>query len=135
MKRNKLLNLRKLIVETSATLDDTEALTGVELFRPWSAGINVIAGERLRYGTDLYRVEQDHTTQADWTPDITPALYTKVAEPGEIPVWRQPTGAQDAYMTGDKVWYPERDTTVYESLIDNNVYSPEAYPAGWKVVE
>lgn len=135
MKKSKLLNLRKLIVETSATLDDTEALTGVELFRPWSAGITVTAGERLRYGTDLYRVEQDHTTQADWTPDITPALYTKVAEPGEIPVWRQPTGAQDAYMTGDKVWFPERDTTVYESLIDNNVYSPEAYPAGWEVVE
>lgn len=135
MKKSKLLNLRKLIVETSATLDDTEALTGVELFKPWAAGITVTAGERLRYGADLYRVEQDHTTQADWTPDITPALYTKVAEPGEIPVWRQPTGAQDAYMTGDKVWYPERDTTVYESLIDNNVYSPEAYPAGWEVVE
>lgn len=135
MKKSKLLNLRKLIVETSATLDDTEALTGVELFRPWSAGISVTKGERLRYGTDLYRVEQDHTTQADWTPDITPALYTKVAEPGEIPVWRQPTGAQDAYMTGDKVWFPEKDTTVYESLIDNNVYSPEAYPAGWEVVE
>lgn len=135
MKKSKLLNLRKLIVETSATLDDTEALTGVELFKPWAAGITVTTGERLRFGTDLYRVEQDHTTQADWTPDITPALYTKVAEPGEIPVWRQPTGAQDAYMTGDKVWYPEKDTTVYESLIDNNVYSPEAYPAGWRVVE
>lgn len=135
MKKSKLLNLRKLIVETSATLDDTEALTGVELFRPWSAGITVTAGERLRYGSDLYRVEQDHTTQSDWTPDITPALYTKVAEPGEIPVWKQPTGAQDAYMTGDKVWFPEKDTTVYESLIDNNVYSPEAYPAGWEVVE
>lgn len=135
MKKSKLLNLRKLIVETSATLDDTEALTGVELFRPWAVGITVTKGERLRFGSDLYRVEQDHTTQADWTPDITPALYTKVAEPGEIPVWRQPTGAQDAYMTGDKVWFPERDTTVYESMIDNNVYSPEAYPAGWKVVE
>jgi len=124
MKKSKLLNLRKLIVETSATLDDTEALTGVELFRPWSAGITVTAGERLRYGTDLYRVEQSHTTQAEWTPDITPALYTKVAEPGEIPVWRQPTGAQDSYMRGDLVYYPNKGDDIYESLIDNNVWEP-----------
>jgi len=133
MKKAKLLNLRKLIVETSATLDDTEALTGVELFRPWTVGIEVTVGERLRYGTDLYRVEQSHTTQAEWTPDITPALYTKVAEPGEIPVWRQPTGAQDAYMMGDKVWYPEKDTTVYVSIVDNNTWVPNVY--GWEVVE
>ena len=134
MKRSKLLNLRRLIVEASATLDDTEAVTGVELFKPWAVGVDVVRGERLRYGTDLYRVEQDHTTQAGWTPNITPALYTKVAGPGEIPVWRQPTGAQDAYQTWDKVWYPDKDTSVYESLIDNNVYSPEAYPAGWRAL-
>ena len=134
MKRSKVLSLRSLIEKASASLSDEDAINGVELFKQWAVGIEVTVGERLRYGADLYRVEQSHTTQEGWTPDVTPALYTKVAEPGEIPVWRQPTGAQDAYMTGDKVWYPEKDTTVYESLIDNNVYSPEAYPGGWVVV-
>lgn len=51
----------------------------------------------------------------------------------EIPVWVQPTGAHDAYQTGDKVHYPTIDGPVYESLIDGNVWSPEAYPAGWKL--
>ena len=69
---------------------------------------------------------------AGWSPPNVPALWTEVAQPGEIPVWKQPTGAQDAYNKGDRVWFPGRNTTVYESLIDANVYSPEAYPAGWK---
>ena len=131
MKRNKLLNLRKLIVETSATLDDTEALTGVELFKPWAVGINVVRGERLRYGEDLYRVEQDHTTQANWPPATTPALYTKVAAPGQILPWKRPTGAQDSYMTGDKVYYPDVGDPIYQSNHDYNTYSPEEYPQWW----
>lgn len=122
-----------MIEKAAVSLSDTDALEAVELFKPWAAGIEVTAGERLRYGSDLYRVEQSHTTQAEWTPDTTPALYTKVAKPGEIPVWRQPTGAQDAYMIGDKVHYPDENGPVYESMVDNNVWSPADY--GWEVVE
>lgn len=117
-----------------AKLDDETALDVLTLFPLWQSGKAYAVDERIRFGDKLYRCVQAHTSQADWTPDKTPALWTEVAKPGEIPVWRQPTGAQDAYMKGDRVWYPERDTTVYESLIDNNVYSPEAYPAGWKQI-
>ncbi len=132
MKRSKLLALRALIEKASASLPDEDALEAVELFPAWQMDTLYERGIRLRYAGKLYRVEQTHTSQADWLPDITPAIYTEVAKPGEIPVWRQPSGAQDAYNKGDKVWFPEKDTTVYESLIDANVYSPEAYPAGWK---
>ena len=38
-------------------------------------------------------------------------------------------------MKGDKVHYPDKGGPVYESTIDNNVFSPEAYPAGWQLVE
>ena len=44
----------------------------------------------------------------------------------------QPTGAHDAYQKGNKVRF---NGVIYESLIDGNVWSPEVYPAGWKVVE
>lgn len=124
--------LRPYIVKAAVSLPDEEAVEAVELFPAWAAGTAYEQGRRIRYGDKLYRCVQAHTAQTDWTPDQTPALWTEVAKPGEIPVWRQPTGAQDAYNKGDKVWFPERDTTVYESLIDANVYSPEAYPAGWK---
>lgn len=130
--RAKALKIRAMIEKASASLPDEDALEAVELFPLWQADIAYTAGIRVRYGDKLYRCEQAHTSQADWTPDQTPALWTEVAKPGEIPVWRQPTGAQDAYMTGDKVWYPERDTDVWISTVDNNTWQPGVY--GWDKV-
>ena len=134
MKREHAYKLREMMHKAAVSLGDKDALEAVELFPAWVADTAYAADDRIRYGEKLYRCVQSHTSQADWTPDVTPALWTEVAKPGEIPVWKQPTGAQDAYNKGDKVWYPEKNTTVYESLIDANVYSPEAYPAGWMEV-
>ena len=134
MTRNELLKIRHMIEKASASLPDADALETPELFPTWTVGISVMARDRYRYDGKLYRCNQAHITQEDWTPDITPALWTDVAEPGTIPVWRQPTGAQDAYNTGDRVWFPEEFTNVYESLIDANVWSPTDYPQGWSLV-
>lgn len=134
MKREHAYKLREMMHKAAVSLADEDALEAVELFPAWAADKAYATDERIRYGEKLYRCVQAHTSQADWTPDATPALWTEVAKPGEIPVWKQPTGAQDAYNKGDRVWYPAKDTTVYESLIDANVYSPEAYPAGWMEV-
>ena len=51
-------------------------------------------------------------------------------EPEEWPEWVQPTGAHDAYGVGDKVTYNGKH---YVSKIAGNVWSPDAYPAGWEV--
>ena len=134
MTREKAMTLRALLVKASASLSDEDALEAVELFAVWTSGTEYAVDQRVRHGDKLYRCVQGHTSQEGWEPPNVPALWTEVAKPGEIPVWKQPTGAQDAYNKGDKVWYPEKNTTVYESLIDANVYSPEAYPAGWMEV-
>lgn len=126
--------LRAKIEQASALLDDSDALDAIELFPAWTAGVTYAVDVRVRYNDKLYRVVQAHTSQSDWTPDVVPALFTEVALPGEIPVWVQPTGAQDAYQTGDQVYYPDANGNIYESLIDNNIWSPEAYPAGWQLV-
>lgn len=132
MKRSKLLQLRAMIEKAAASLPDEDALEAVELFPAWEAGTEYAAQNRVRYEGKLYRCEQAHTSQEGWEPPNVPALWTEVAEPGEIPVWRQPTGAQDAYNKGDKVWYPERDTTVYVSTLDANIWEPTVY--GWEAV-
>lgn len=125
--------LRPLIEKAAVSLPDEDALEAVELFPVWQTDTAYTAGIRVRYGDKLYKCVQAHTSQAAWTPDVTPALWTEVAEPGEIPVWKQPTGAQDSYMTGDKVHYPTKDDAVYESTMDYNVYEPTVY--GWRLVE
>lgn len=132
MKRSHALKLRAMIEKASVSLDDTDALEAVELFPVWQTDTAYTAGIRVRYGDKLYRCEQSHTSQADWTPPSVPALWTEVAKPGEIPVWKQPTGAQDAYMSGDRVWFPERDTDVWISTVDNNTWQPGVY--GWDKV-
>lgn len=134
--------LRPYIVKASESLSDEDALEAVELFPAWAEGTAYAADQRVRFGGSsgtptptLYKCVQAHTSQVGWEPDNTPALWTEVAKSGEIPVWRQPTGAQDAYNTGDRVHYPDADGPVYESIVDNNVWSPEAYPAGWKEIQ
>ena len=134
MTREHAYKLRDMLHKASASLSDEDALEAAELFAVWASGTECVAEQRIRYGGKLYRCVQGHTAQEGWEPDKTPALWTEVALPGEIPVWKQPTGAQDAYNKGDRVWYPAKFTTVYVSLIDANVYSPEAYPAGWEAL-
>ena len=125
--------LRPLIEKAAVSLPDEDAVDAVELFPAWQTDKAYAADERIRYGDKLYRCVQAHTSQANWTPDATPALWTEIAKPGEIPVWKQPTGAQDAYQKGDRVWYPDRGTDIYVSTTDNNVWQPGVY--GWDKVE
>lgn len=48
----------------------------------------------------------------------------------DVKEWTHPDST-NPYKQGDKVKFNGK---TYESLIDNNVWSPEAYPAGWKEV-
>ena len=57
------------------TADDNTALTGIELYPVWAVGISVAKDSRYQYNGKLYKVVQAHTTQADWTPDATRALW------------------------------------------------------------
>ena len=130
--RAKARELRAMMEKAAGSLSDADALSAVELFPAWGAGVEYAVSVRVRYEGKLYRCEQAHTSQDGWEPDITPALWTEVARPGEIPVWRQPTGAQDAYMTGDKVRYPDEAGDAWVSIVDHNTWTPGVY--GWEPV-
>ena len=111
-------------------LSDEDALDVATLFPTWASklGQSVAVGDRLWYNEKLYKVVQTHTTQSDWTPDVTPSLYTEISIV-ECPEWIRPTGAQDAYNRGDKVTF---EGVHYISLIDTNTWSPANYPSGWE---
>ena len=131
-KEDSLNKIGRLVA--NQVVDDVVALEISEFYDEWKPNQNYEVGRYLRYKEVLYKVLQPHTSQDSWTPDTTASLYAKVLiDPtGEtIPEWVQPDST-NAYMTGDKVRY---NGVVYESTIDNNIWSPEAYPAGWKVIE
>lgn len=99
------------------------------LYMPYEVGKYYKVGDCFVYQGDLYKVLQPHNSQADWLPNATASLYLKATIPGTIAAWKQPTGSSDAYKKGDRVTF---NGSTYESLIDANVWSPTAYPAGWK---
>jgi len=125
--------VKKILAAQSEQLTDEEALGVAALYPTWTSknGEVVTVGERLWYNEKLYKVVQTHSVQSDWTPDVTPALYTEITIV-EWPDFVPPTGTQDAYMTGDKVTFNGEH---YESLIDNNTWSPADYPSGWNKVD
>lgn len=62
-----------------------------------------------------------------WEPGVSG--WREVAEEGAVPEWVAPTGAHDAYQTGDHVIF---EGVEYVSLIDGNTWSPEDWPQGWE---
>lgn len=197
--------MRKAIQLYIASLDEDDALMVATVYPEWAANVKYKNKEWVKYGQNtmgdpiLYQILSDHTSQAQYPPDVDNTHYKKVGETADgTPKWVQPVGAVDAYDKGDivdyngvkyistidaNVWAPDvygwevytgdggstdpvepsnpdtpTDTIkdfvqptgahdaykkgdkvrfenkIYESLIDNNVYSPSAYPAGWKEI-
>ena len=122
------MKLRQYIEKAAVSLTDEDALDAVELYPAWRTDTAYTVDESIRYGATLYRCVQAHTSQADWTPDVTPALWTVVSL-DEWPEWVQPVGAQDAYRIGDKVSHNGKH---WVNDVEYNVYEPGVY--GWTEV-
>lgn len=152
-RREKLKKLRENIENTTVEVADIKKATQrlvmasdisasdyaeiIAIYDKWESGKDYKKGDVVKYYNVLYEVIQDHTSQADWKPNATPALFktTTASETKDgveiVPDFKQPTGGHDAYQKGDKVKFEGK---VYESVIDNNAYSPSEYPQGWEVV-
>lgn len=118
--RTQFLKLREMAT-------DEMSLQVPNLYPVWKENVTYIVGDRVLYNDILYKVLQEHTSQADWTPDAAVSLFAKVLIPDEdiIPEWEQPDST-NAYMIGDKVKY---DNKYWISTIDYNVWKPGEY--GW----
>ena len=125
--------LRPYIEKAAISLSDEDALEAVNLFANWKDATNYAVDDRVNYEGTLYKCLQAHMSQSAWTPTAAPSLWAKVLIPDEnvIPEWEQPDST-NAYMVGDKVMF---EGHVYESAINNNIWSPSAYPAGWTLIE
>lgn len=140
LERAKLENAAADVAETSAVtdiafvtlaesgqIDEVTASEHTSVFSAWEPNVAYSVGNLRAYDEKLYKCVQAHTSQADWTPDVTPALWAKAGDPAEEwPEWSQPIGAQDAYMSGDKVSHNGKH---WISSVNANVWEPGVY--GW----
>lgn len=120
-----------MLVDARTLVTDEFALQTIDMFPYWRTGITITQDDitngkhRYQYNGKLYKCVQAHSTQADWTPDKTPALWVEVSL-DEFPEWKQPAGAHDAYKKGDKVTHNGKK---WSSDVDANVWEPGVY--GW----
>ena len=131
--KDKLFKMRRNIHLASESLPNDAAVETPELFPAWTPGTDYPLTYRVSYDGLLYECVQAHISQEGWEPPQTPALWKEVAAPDAIPVWKQPTGAQDAYQIGELVHYPDQEGPVYVCTIANNVWSPDV--TGWDLYE
>lgn len=124
--------LRPYIEKAALSLSDEDALEAVQLFPNWNPDAAYLVDDKVNYEGILYKCLQSHAAQAAWTPPAAPSLWAKVLIPDTnvIPEWEQPDST-NPYMRGDRVSF---DGKIYESAIDNNIWSPAAYPAGWQEI-
>ena len=124
--------LRPYIEKAALSLSDEDAIEAVQLFPNWNPDAAYLVDDKVNYEGVLYKCLQSHAAQAAWTPPAAPSLWAKVLIPDEntIPEWEQPDST-NPYMRGDRVSF---DGKIYESAIDNNIWSPATYPAGWQEI-
>jgi len=122
---NRMSEIKSMATLLATQLDPT-------VTTDWVAGIWVEAGSVLNYNGMRYIVNdgKSHKTKVGWEPDKAPSLFRKapIDENTGYPIWVQPTGAHDAYQTGDRVVY---NGTVYESTVDANIYAPGVVAGQW----
>ena len=125
-------NIRAKLNTITSNMTDEQAAENVVLFTQWNGNnINYKIGDRVVFNNTLYKVLQNHTSQADWNPELAVSLFAEILipDPDVIPEWKQPDST-NPYMKGDKVKHLNK---TWISNIDNNVWEPGV--AGWDEVE
>lgn len=132
------LSPRDILIRISAankmkeTATDADASQFTALYPALKGdGSLVKAGTRINRGGKLYRARVDVWDSADYTPENAPSLWEEILYRKGYRIITKIT-AEFPFMRGDRGWYND---DLYESLIDNNVWTPTDYAVGWKRIK
>lgn len=133
MTRNEAFRLRAIVEQAAASLPDKEASEGAALFpRLRQDGSLVSAGTRINWGGVIKRAAVDLWDTDTNTPDASPTLWEDIAYRQGYRIIPATITAGTAFAQGECGWWGD---TLYRSTIASNVWTPDAYPAGWEAVQ
>lgn len=125
--------LRPIIVQAAQSLDDKTASDAVELFGGLRFDGNLIkAGTRINWHGQLKQAAVDLWDTEINSPDNAPALWQDIAYRQGIRVIPQTITVTEAFAKDELGWWGD---VIYRSIMDDNVYTPEQYPAGWELAQ
>lgn len=129
----KAKTLRAAIETASAKLDDKDASTAPELFPQLKGdGSLVKSGTRICWQGGIKRAAVDLWDTAENTPELAPTLWEDISYRQGYRIIPETITAGLAFAKGEKGWWGDE---LYESLLEANVWTPEANPSGWAKAE
>ena len=131
--REQALKLRAIVEQASASLDDKTASEAPTLFPKMKTNNALIkAGTRINWNGTVKRAAVDLWDTEANNPDNAPALWEDILYKNGIRIIPETITAGTAFSMGEQGYWKD---VLYESVIDNNVWTPESYAGAWKVVE
>lgn len=120
----------------ASTMSDNEVLSVAVLYPEWAPG-DYDVGDVCNHGGQTWQCVQTHDSTAtpDWSPGAVAALWAPyhASAPLYARPWIAPTGAHDAYQTGEcMIW---TDGQTYRCLQDTVVHDPGVLPAAWEIIK
>lgn len=132
MTREEAMKLRSIVEIAAVSLDDKTASEGATLFPRLKQDSSLVrAGTRINWHGVIKRAANDLWDTEANDPDNAPTLWEDIAYKQGYRIIPETITAGTAFAKEECGWWGD---VLYKSLIDANVYTPEAYPAGWEVV-
>ena len=123
--------IRKNIIVSSASLEDKVASETPELFgRLNENGELIKVGTRINWNGVLKRASVDLYDTKENNPDNAPTLWEDIEYKEGYRIIPNTITVGTAFSKDELGWWND---TLYISLIDNNVWTPEQNPSGWEV--
>lgn len=133
MTRKEAETFIKTIVEMRDGADDALASMVVELYPTLKENSELIkAGTRIHWNDGIKRAATDLWDTAENNPDNAPALWEDIDYKDGYRMIPETITVGTVFMKDECGWWKE---VLYKSIIDNNSWNPEAYPAGWTLAE
>lgn len=131
MKRSKAVYLRSVVEQAVVSLDDITASTAPTLFPSLKNDNGLIsAGTRINWKGTIKRAAVDLWDTEENNPENAPTLWEDIEYKQGYRIIPEIITAGTAFSLGECGWWKD---VLYTSLLDNNVWTPETYPAGWEL--
>ena len=132
MTRAEALKLRAIVEQAAASLDDKTASEAPTLFpRLKRDGSLIRAGTRINHNGEVKKAAVDLWDTADNSPDNAADLWETLDYKDGYRIIPSVITVTTAFAKGERGWWNGK---LYESGVDNNVYTPEQYARNWTEV-
>ena len=130
MTRVEAIRLRSVIEQAAVSLEDSVASTAATLFpRLKGEGALVPAGTRINHNGVIKRAAVDLWDTEENNPDNAPTLWEDLGYRDGYRIIPDTLTAGTAFAKDELGWWGD---VLYKSLLDANVWTPDAYPTGWE---